>query len=320
VAWQVLVGTRQHCGCDDHEVFERKMFDERDWAAPAFWFLFVVALPLQAATTNQIAISYNADFISVTSPKQSDSFTGRFLREVTEDDSMVFDRFTGPSSRLVWERRQNMLRYGNIERFNSAGAGMFAAMAMDSLRIAAMDALPFELWQDYWQGRLAAFLAGSIGNPQEEHIDVTSISYSAVRSTWERENEKAGIQWGYRPWRTSPYVYFLAHAGHLDGRSLITLEGRAGYTLLGSAQLAGRLTFQLPASFRLAAAGEVDPARAGSRDPSARHLAVNLEWAFPSHSAGSEGACYVGFRSGVNNGFVNLRQENLLVAGLSKRW
>src|SRR6267142_2073009 len=283
------------------------MFHGRDWAGPAIWVLFVVALPLQAATTNQAALSYDGRYISIESSEESDAFIGRFFKEVTTDDSILFDRFTGPSARLAWERKQNMLGYANLSRFNLQGAGMFATIAMDSLRIAALEALPFELWQDYWEGRLASFIAGTIGNPQEEHIDVTSISYSAVRSTWEREAEKAGIQWGYRPWRTSPYVYFLAHAGHLDGRSLITLEGRAGYTLMGSSQLAGRLTLQLPASLRLAAAAAMDPARAGVPDPSARHLAVTLEWALPSRGAASDGACYVGFRSGANNSFANLR-------------
>src|SRR5882724_5306963 len=312
--------TRQHRGLRTHEALSKKMFHGKDWACPAISVLFVVALPLQAATTNQVALSYDGRSISIESAEESDGFAGRFFKEVTANDSILFDRFTGPSARLVWERRQNILGYGNLSQFNARGAGMFATIALDSLRIAAMEALPFELWQDYWQGRLASFMAGTIGNPQEEHIDVTSISYSAVRSTWERENEKAGIQWGYRPWRTSPYVYFLAHAGHLDGRSFITLEGRAGYTLMGSSQLAGRLTLQLPASFRLAAAGAMDPARAGVPDPSARHLAVTLEWALPSRGANREGTCYVGFRSGANNSFANLRQENLIVAGLSKSW
>jgi len=296
------------------------MFAGKDWAGPALSVLFAVALPLQAATTNQVALPYGGLSISLESSEEGEAFMGRFFNDVIANDGIVFDRFTGPPSRLAWERRQNTFGYGNLSRFNYEGARMFATIALDSLRTAAMEALPFEMWQDYWQGRLAGFVAGSIGNPQEEHIEVTSISYSAVRSTWERENEKAGVQWGYRPWQTSPYVYFLAHAGHLDGRSLITLEGRARYTLLGSSQVEGRLTFQLPASLRLAAAGAVDPARAGAHDPSARHLAVTLEWAMPSHGANSDATCYVGFRSGANRGFVNLRQENLIVAGLSKSW
>ena len=297
------------------------MFHGKDWARSAISVLFAAALPLQAATTNQITISYDGRSIGIESSEESNGFTERFFKEVMSNDSMVFDRFTGPSSRLAWERKQNMLGYGNLSRFDLEGAGMFATIALDSLRIAALESLPFELWQDYWQGRLASFVAGTIGNPQEEHIDVTSVSYSAVRSTWERETEKAGIQWGYRPWRTSPYVYFLAHAGHLDGRSLITLEGRAGYKVMGSSQLAGRLTLQLPASFRIAAAGAMDPARAGIQDPSARHLSVTLEWAVPSRGGSNPDAtCYVGFRSGANHSFANVRQENLLVAGISKSW
>ena len=44
-------------------------------------------------------------------------------------------------------------------------------------------------------------------------------------------------------------VYLLAHAGRWDGRPLITFEGRAGYTLMGSTHIEGRLTLPLPASF-----------------------------------------------------------------------
>src|SRR5207247_7665063 len=105
--------------------------------------------------------------------------------------------------------------------------------------------------------------------------------------------------WGFRPWRTSPYLYFLAHAGRLEGRPLITFEGRAGYTLLGSTKLEGRLAFQLPASFRIAAGGSVDPARNGARDTSATHVAVTLEPMFRSNGRGTAGEFYVAFPPGV---------------------
>ncbi len=109
-------------------------------------------------------------------------------------DSIVFDRLSSPSSRLGRERRQNRFGYASLDTFNSDGANTFATMGLDSLRTAAIEVLPFDRWQDSWLGRLAPLIAGTIGNPQEEHIEVTSISYSAIRSSWERENANGGIQ------------------------------------------------------------------------------------------------------------------------------
>src|SRR6266853_3387562 len=101
------------------------MFHGKDWARPAISVLFAAALPLQAATTNQIAISYEGHSISIDSSEESNGFTERFFNEVMSNDTILFDRFTGPSSRLGWERRQNMLGYANLSRFNLEGAGMF---------------------------------------------------------------------------------------------------------------------------------------------------------------------------------------------------
>jgi len=163
VARHVLVQVRQHRGFAEHHE-RKKMFHGKEWACPAISVLFVVALPLQAATTNQVGLSYEGRSISIEASEESNGFTERFFKEVMSDETIVFDRFTGPSSRLAWERRQNMLGYGNLNRFNLEGAGMFATIASDSLRIAALEALPFELWEDYWAGRLASFIAGTIGN------------------------------------------------------------------------------------------------------------------------------------------------------------
>jgi len=293
------------------------------WAQLVLSLSCATTMPLQAASTdrtNQAVISYPPLFPILEPAERSDVLSERFFQEVMASDSIVFDRFAGPSSRLAWERRQDSFGYGGLDRFNSSGASMFATIGLDSLRTAAIEVLPFDRWQDYWLGRLTHFITGTIGNPQEEHIEVTSISYSAVRSSWEKENEKGGIQWGLRPWRTTPYVYLLAHAGRWDGRPLITFEGRAGYTLMGSTHIEGRLTLPLPASFRIAGAGSVDPGRPGSRDAGMPHLGITLERVVRSRSLRPDGVFFVGFRSGVNGGGSNPRQENLIVAGLSTAW
>jgi len=288
----------------------------------AFSLSCTAALPLQAASTdrtNQVVISYPPPFLTLEPAERSDVLNERFFQEVMTSDSIVFDRFSGPSSRLDWERRQNRLGYASLDTFNSDGAKMFATMGLGSLRTAAIEVL-FDRWQDYWLGGLTDFIAGTIGNPQEEHIQVASISYSAVRSSWERENANGGIQWGLRPWRTSPYFYLLAHAGRWDGQPLITLEGRAGYTFLGSTHIEGRVSLPLPASFRIAAGGSFDPGRMGSRDAGTAHLGVTLERVVRSRSLWPDGVFYVGFRSTVDGASSNGRNENLVVAGLSRAW
>jgi hypothetical protein len=277
--------------------------------------------PLSASAdddTNRAALAFPPPIVNLdVTPPRSDAFVRRFFEEVTSSDSTVFDRFTGPAPKLDWTRKQERYGYNVSDRWNTSGAHMFGSIVSDSFRTAAMDLLPLDHWADFWQGHILNFIANAIGNPEEQHIGLMSSSYSAVRSSWEVANEGAGLTWGLRPWGSSPYLYFLAQAGHLDGRSLVTLEGRAQYTVLGSTKLEGRLTFQLPASFRLAAGTSIDPSCIGSHVADAYpHIAVTLERALRA----SHGVFFLGFRSGVRDNSSNPRTENLFIAGLSKSW
>jgi hypothetical protein len=283
-----------------------------------------IAGPISASSidTNRASLAIPPPIIDLPlPPTPSDTFVRRVFEEVTSSDGTVFDRFTGPAPKLDWTRQQ--ARYGPdvFNRWNSAGASMFATIGADSLRTAAMDLLPLDRWADFWQGHLLNFIAGAIGNPEEQHIGLMSSSYSAVRSSWESSHEGTGLNWGVRPWGTSPYLYFIAQGGHLDGRSLVTLEGRAQYTVLGSTKLEGRLTFQLPASFRLAAGTSIDPSCIGSHDPnSIPRIAVTLEHALRPTGATPDGVFFLGFRSGGSGNSSTLHTENVFIAGLSKRW
>jgi hypothetical protein len=297
----------------------------------AFFLRFVlisltfISRPISASSvddTNQASLAIPPPSVNFdVPPPPSDRFIGRIFEEMTSSDSTVFDRFTGPAPKLDWTRKQD--RYGSelIERWNSAGASMFTSIGADSLRTAAINLLPLDRWADFWQGHLLNFIAGAIGNPEEQHIELLSSSYSAVRYSWESSNQGSGLKWGVRPWGTSPYLYFIAQGGHLDGRSLVTLEGRAQYTVLGSTKLEGRLTFQLPASFRLAAGTSIDPSCIGSHcTASVPHIAVTLERAILRTSAAPDGVFFLGFRSGGTGNPSNLRTENVFIAGLSKNW
>jgi len=295
----------------------------KDWPKLVASLILATSPPCMAATaanTNDAAISYVMPSLTLESTERSEVLMDRFFQEAVAGDSIVFDRFSGPASQLVWTRRQNDLGYGVFDRYNAEGLRMFTTIGLDSLRTAAIEVLPLNLWQDSWQGWLANLLMGTLGNPEEEHLQMTSISYSAVRSSWDNVNEHAGVQWGFRPWRTSPYVYFLAHAGRLNGQPLVTFEGRAGYSLFGSTRMEARLAFQLPASFRIAGGASVDPGRMSAHDPAATHIAVTLERAIGAWGVHPDAVFFLGFRSGVNGEGSNVRPDNMLLTGLSKRW
>jgi len=276
-------------------------------------------IPIQAQT-NQAAVSYNysSPFLDVENPDPMEVLRRRFFKEVAASDDTVFDRFLGPSALMAWSRDENLFGYGSVERFNAAGVSLFTKIGMDSLRTAATEALPFDLWEDHWLGWLGDFVGGTIGNPAEERFQLTSISYSAVRSSWEG-SKNSTIQWGLRPWRRNPYVYVFAQAGHFDSRPLLTFESRAGYTLLGASRLESRLAVQLPFSFRFAGSGTVNPARMNSNDPTAANFVITLERLIGSQLH-PDSLFYIGFRSGVHGGVGGPRHENMIVLGFSKPW
>jgi hypothetical protein len=296
--------------------------------------LGIIGLPLSTeadpaqGTNTQAALSLSPRIFLRLEPTdlRETSLHDRFFDEVTTTDSTVYDRFSGPFSRLSWLRKVDTLGYGSIEKFNQAGAKMFASIGTDSLRDSVADGFPTDLWQDRFEAWLASFIVGTIGNAEEEHFRVTSIVYSDVRSSWETAHRAASIQFGVRPWRSSPYVYVQAQAGHLDGRALLTFEGRAGYTLFGAGRLEGRLTLALPYQFRLGAGVAIDPARiAASTDYT--HMAVTLERAIrptrpsgSSHASTPESLFFIGFRSGLDQSHSTARHETQFLVGFNRLW
>jgi hypothetical protein len=301
----------------------RASFKITEWPQLSVALFCLASLSSQAASppkNDEAVLSLPAISVDLEETPPSDILLERFFQETVASDSIVFDRFSGPASQLSWTRRQADLGYASISQFHTEGARMFSTIAFDSLRTAAAEALPLDMWQDHWQGWLGRLISGTLGNPEEEHIQMTSISYSAVRSSWEKVNERGGIQWGVRPWRTSPYIYFLAHAGRLAGLPLITFEGRSGYSMFGSAKVEARMTLQLPASFRISGGASVDLTRTASNESGANHFAVTLERVLRSRAFAPDSVFYVGFRSGVTGGWNTPRQENQILAGLFKRW
>ena len=283
-------------------------------------FVFAALSALAAEENDRAELSAATPPVSLEYDQPSEVFVKRFYEEVVTSDSLVFDRYTGPSARLNWARDNNHLGYASLQRFNGNGAKLFAAIGMDSIRTAALAVLPLGFWQESWENWLADFITGTLGNPEEERVHLNTIGYSATRSAWESSNQNAAFQWGYRPWSTSPYVYFLIRAGHFQGQPLVTFEGRAGYALLGGTRLEGRLTVPLPGSFRIAAGTSVDPSRLGYADSSMPRVSVTLERVIGRRDHVPDSVFYIGFRSVINRSQSSPRQESLLVAGISRPW
>jgi hypothetical protein len=262
---------------------------------------------------------FSSPYLELPISTEDDATLTRVFREITTSDDVVYDQLSTSSSRLGWIRQQDRFGYDSLEGLNADGARLFGRIGLDSLRSAAVSALPLEYWQDHWEGWIGNVFANTIGNPEEEHLQYTSPTYSAVRTSWERANEDAGVHWGVRPWRTNPYIYILAKAGHYDGRSLITAEGRAGYTMFGTTKLEGRIALALPSSFQLAAGATTDPSRVNSMNE-ASHFAVTLERLVRSSALQTPTLFFVGFRSGFRGGRDDNRQENVIIAGFTRGW
>jgi hypothetical protein len=293
------------------------------WRQAVFSLFFAVFPPsmLQAAQTNEQAVEFSLEVpITLENANALDVLVDRFSREVTTSDRMVFDRFSGPGARLRWLREENRHGYSTHEDFSGGGARLFTTVGLDSLRIAAVEALPLDLWEDTWLRWLGHLITGAIGNPEEEHLGLVSGSYSAVRSSWESLSRETRVQWGIRPWRTYPYVYVLAHAGRMEGRPLLTLEGRAGYRVLDAPRIEARLTVQLPASFRIAGGAAFDPTRVGENEQGRAQFALTIEKVLGRHRPCSDAVFFVGFRSGMNRAFSSPRRESAVLAGLSAGW
>src|SRR5262245_60624414 len=79
--------------------------------------------------TNQAIIEFVPPSISWESDNRSELLVDRFLQEAVDSDGIVFDRITGPSSRLSWARKQDLRGYESIEQFNTQGQKMFVNIA-----------------------------------------------------------------------------------------------------------------------------------------------------------------------------------------------
>ena len=294
-----------------------------EWRAAVFSLICAVSiLPIaQAAETNEDHPRFTVqDPVTLGNANALDVLIYRFSNQVMDSDRTVFDRISGPTAQLGKIRGENRFGGAFYDKLNRDGVGLFSTIGVDSLRIAAVDALPLDMWQNTslrWLGKL---VNGVIGNPEEQHARLTSPSYSAVRSSWENLAGDTGVQWGVRPWNTYPYVYVLAHAGRTDGKPLLTMAGRAGYRFFDAPRIEGRVTFRLPASFRIAGGVGFDPSHAAQQQRGGTEYAITLEKVLRPNSRYDDSVFFVGCRSGIHTSLGSSRRETVALAGLATGW
>src|SRR5256885_6551489 len=141
--------------------------------------LCLPGLPAFSASTvksNEVSLSYSGATVDFEYSLPSEILLKRFFQEVGTSDSIVFDRFFGPASRLGWVRRQDVLGYESIERFNSEGANMFVRIGMDSLRAAVAETFPVDLWQGPGVSWLRKGHDRSIRPPVEAPLSLTTVA------------------------------------------------------------------------------------------------------------------------------------------------
>src|SRR5580765_6614018 len=121
-----------------------------EWWPAALSLFFAAFLPSlsDAGETNERAVQISLEIpVTLQNANSMDVLVDRFAREVTSDDRLVGDRVVGPAARLAWMRLENRSGAAAYDGINSRGAALFATMGLDSMRIAAVEALPLDSWQ-----------------------------------------------------------------------------------------------------------------------------------------------------------------------------
>jgi hypothetical protein len=133
------------------------------------------------------------------------------------------ERFTVEFDRRIDEQFADRLHPFNVMSWNielanndsdyfrgraaSAARNALSKSVVYSVREAAVD-LPILSWLKERQGVLADFLRNSVDSSEEEAVAPLELSYRLVeRSWWQRLSENGHLQYGIRPFRTSPYAF-----------------------------------------------------------------------------------------------------------------
>jgi len=153
----------------------------------------------------------HTNFTSPVEAPPGEAFLERFTVEFDRRiDEQFADRFH-PFNVMNWSIE---LANNDSDHFRehaaSAARNAFSKSIVYSVREAAVD-LPILSWLKERQGVLADFLRNSVDSVGEEAVAPLELSYRPVeRSWWQKVSQNGHLQYGMRPFRTSPYAFLSA--------------------------------------------------------------------------------------------------------------
>jgi hypothetical protein len=126
-----------------------------------------------------------------------------------------------------WETRANQTFYDRLHSLRAMRwilpiqgdvlkiherAGREAGVALSrSLSYAGREAIadtPFLIWLENRQGFLGTLIRGTIADVDEEELEPVGVSYIVAEQSWGRKVVRnGGLEYGVRPYNTSPYAY-----------------------------------------------------------------------------------------------------------------
>jgi hypothetical protein len=185
------------------------------------------------------------------------------------------------------------------DRASSRARGAFTHTLEYSGREAVVE-LPVMVWLDEHGSWIADLLRGSIGNVNEENAGPMDISHDSVQQSWWRNEASRGLEYGIRPFRTSPYAY-LSEAIRDGERTILLAHVRYYYDLFEHHR--AEVGFSVPLDFGMTL--DVGNSYQFGGDDQQR-FAVKLV-----KDLKGGGAAHLGFE---------VRQHTALIAGVTFAW
>lgn len=202
------------------------------------------------------------------------------------------------------------LHYDRFDYFNMKGTDLFRDIISDTAKESAVDILPLEVWEN---GPVATFFtklfAGSVGNTDEERLDPVSEVPTVSELTLEDEHAPS-IEYGYRVFRTEPYLYLQNRWGWMHKKHLLITEVKFASLLdnldqIGIMNIRGLASLYVVDDIRLVGGASFYPTELSSDRWSPTYI-MRIEHHMPGR------AWYAGFWW--------TRYETLVSAGVTVEW
>lgn len=189
-----------------------------------FNLLALVATTAGAATNVVMQAEYRFPTITLdTTPVDSLTTLERFESSFQQNTERIFtDRFH-PLLTMQWNLNAASL---SVAEFRSqptdAARKALTRSVATSARAAVID-LPIVMWLEGRKGFFVDLLKNSVEASTEAAVDPLDPSYRAVdKAWWQRLADSKSLNYGLRPFRTSPYAFVSASIRNGDALLLMT--------------------------------------------------------------------------------------------------